>query len=248
MALRSTEAVTLRTYPYRESDRIAVFLTRSYGKVRAIARGARLLRSRFGASLEPMSHVRLIFFEKENQELAVVNSCDLVQGHAAHRATLEGSYYCVYFSELLNEFSQEREVNERVFRLLLSVLDLSVNLPWEVRARYLETWLLRLEGVFPVPQYCAGCGRGMEDQTVYLPGAGQGALCRNCSSPGDMSLGDEERRLVLAIFSRKIAAVDWRQWSSQALKNLGQLNSKLVQYHLEKPLKSDRFLKDLDRC
>lgn len=248
MALKSSEAITLRTYPFGEADRIAVFFSRGYGKIRGIARGARLLKSHFGSTLEPMSYLRVIFFARENQELAVINSCDLLESHAAHRSTLEGSYYCAYVAELLNEFSQEGEVNEKLFRLALAVLDPNLCLEWEMRARYLETWLLRLEGVFPPLQQCGRCGRALRAGAVCIGGGGQEALCRDCGGSGGLSLDADEHQLVREIFSRKIGAVPWGQWSRQALKNLGELNSKLIQYHLEKPLKTGRFLKELNQC
>lgn len=248
MALKSTEAITLRTYPLREADRIVVFFTRSYGKLRGIARRARLMKSPFGSSLEPMSHVRVVFFAKENQELAVINSCDLLESHAGHRSTLEGSYYCAYFAELLNEFSQEGEANEKIFRLLLTVLAPLPALDWEARARYLEAWMLRLEGVFPALQNCGRCGKALARETAHISSGGQEALCHACALPGDLSLSVSEQQLVREIFSRNIPAIEWGQWSRQALKNLGRVNSKLIQYHLEKTLKSDRFLKELDRC
>jgi DNA repair protein RecO (recombination protein O) len=248
MGLKNTEAVTLRTYPYREADRIVVFFTRDFGKLRGIARGARRMKSPFGSTLEPLSYVRVIFFEKENQELASINSCDLLESHAVHRGTLEGSYYCAYFAEMLNEVAQEGEANEKLFRLLLAVLDPSLPLDWEMRARYLETWLLRLEGVFPSLQQCGRCGRRLTRSSVHIGGGGQHAVCGACAEASDWNLGAEELDLVMEIFSNKISAIRWKQWSRVVLKNLGRLNSKLIQYHLEKPLKSGRFLKELDPC
>ncbi len=248
MALKSTEAITLRTYPYREADRIVVFFTRNYGKLRGIARGARRLKSHFGSSLEPMSYVRLVYFAKENQELASINSCDLLESHALLRGTLEGSYYCAYFSEMLNEFTQEGEANERIFRLLLAVLNPSLGLSWEARARYLETWMLRLEGVFPPLQNCGRCGRPLQSETIYVPSGGHEALCRKCTASGDLPLSAAELELVHTLLSKRISEIDWSRWNLQAMKNLGRLNSKLIQYHLEKTLKSGRFLKELNQC
>lgn len=248
MPLKTTEAITLRTYPYRESDCIAVFFTRTYGKVRAIARAARHVKSRFGSALEPMSYVRVIFFEKENRDLASVQSCDLLQSHAVHRSTLEGTYYTAYFAELLGEFVQEGQANERAFRLALTALSTGSAAQWEIRARYLETWLLRLEGVLPALDQCARCGESLSGGPAYLPGHTHEALCKACSQPADSRLGTVERSLISDILARSLAAGDWTRWKIETVKNLGRLNSKLIQYHLEKPLKSQRFLKDLQSC
>ncbi|HEY2934496.1 MAG TPA: DNA repair protein RecO [Acidobacteriota bacterium] len=247
MSLKTTEAITLRTYPYAEADRIVVFLSRGYGKVRGIARGARRMKSRFGSSLEPLSHVRLIFFARENQELASINSCDLLASHAGLRESLEGSYYCAYFAELLGEFSQEGEGNERLFRLALSVLETQAA-SLEARARYLESWLLRLEGVFPPFSECGRCGHSFEDGAVFIPSGGHEALCRKCAGPRDLRVGPEERAAFASIFSRNISRVDWSSWGAATLKNIGRLNSGLIQYHLEKSLKSDRFIRELNQC
>ncbi|HEY3130510.1 MAG TPA: DNA repair protein RecO [Acidobacteriota bacterium] len=248
MTLKTTEAITLRNYPYREADRIVVFFTRSQGKLRGIARGARRLRSHFGSSLEPISHVRLVYFAKENQDLVSINSCDLLESHASLRGTLEGSYYCAYVSEVLSEFTQEGAANEKVFRLMLAVLDPSLTLSWEARARYFETWMLRLEGVFPMLQNCGRCGRSLQPESVFVPSGGHEACCRKCAAAGDLPLSTAELQLVYNIFSHRISDIDWSRWSPAAMKNLGLLNSKLIQYHLEKALKSGRFLKELNRC
>src|SRR5437763_5523683 len=73
MALVSTEAIVLRSYNLAEADRIVVCLTRGAGLVRAVARGARRMKSRFGAALEPFSFINLVFYEKENRELVIIS-------------------------------------------------------------------------------------------------------------------------------------------------------------------------------
>src|SRR5258705_12677542 len=65
--LYTADALILRTYKLGEADRIVVFLTRDRGKKRGVAKGARRPRSRFAAALEPMTEVRLAYFEKERR-------------------------------------------------------------------------------------------------------------------------------------------------------------------------------------
>ncbi len=62
MPLKDTEAIILRTYPVGESDRIVSFLSRTEGRLRGVAQGARRPKSRFAGLLEPLSHVRLWFY------------------------------------------------------------------------------------------------------------------------------------------------------------------------------------------
>ena len=144
-----SEALILRTYPYAESHKIVVFLTRGVGKVRGIAHGAKKPRSGFGASLETLTRVQVTFRRKEHQELAVIQSCEVVQVCPAYELSWEGNVHLGYFAELLQEFSQEQEESENLFRLAVATLDVIGKIQIEVLARYFELWLLRLEGVLP---------------------------------------------------------------------------------------------------
>ena len=149
MNLHRVEALTLRTYPYGESHKIAVFLTREFGKVRGIAHGAKKMKSRFGGSLEPLTYLHLTFYRKEHQELAVVQNCEIVRAFPAYQLKWEVNLHFNYFAELLMEFGKEQEESENLFRLTLAVLEASQTVPVEIAARYFEFWILKLEGVLP---------------------------------------------------------------------------------------------------
>ena len=69
MPLHTAEALVLRTYKLGEADRIVVFLTRDRGKKRGVAKGARRQRSPFAGALEPLTEVRVAYFESERREL-----------------------------------------------------------------------------------------------------------------------------------------------------------------------------------
>lgn len=149
MSVYQSEALTLRTYSYSESHKIAVFLTRDYGQVRGVAYGALKPKSRFGSSLEPLTHSRMTFSRREHQDLATIQSCEIIRAFPADQLSWELHLYFGYFSELLMEFSREEVENERLFRLTLAVLDASQSGRAEVLARYFELWLLKLEGILP---------------------------------------------------------------------------------------------------
>ena len=79
MALITTDAIVLRTYNLAEADRIVLCLTRSAGLVRAVAKGARRMKSRFGAALEPFTLIKLAFYEKENRELVSMSQAEILK-------------------------------------------------------------------------------------------------------------------------------------------------------------------------
>jgi hypothetical protein len=149
MSVYRSEAFTLKTYSFAELHKLVVFLTRNYGKVRAVAHGAKHTRSRFGSSLELLTRVRLTFQLKENQELAVLQECEIVQAFPAYRLSLELNLYFNYFAELLMEFSREHAESETLFRLTAATLGASHTVSPALLARYFELWALRLEGVLP---------------------------------------------------------------------------------------------------
>ena len=79
MPLHSTDAIVIGGHDLSEADRIVVFYTQAGGKVRAVADGARRLRSRFGGSLQLFSHGRLVYFERPNRTLHKVNEFGVVR-------------------------------------------------------------------------------------------------------------------------------------------------------------------------
>jgi DNA repair protein RecO (recombination protein O) len=149
MPLYTAEALVLRTYKLGEADRIVVFLTRDRGKKRGVAPNARKSRKRFGAALEPLTEVRVSYFEKEQRELVGLNYAEPVRSPLS-AVTPEALGYSHYFAELIDEWAAEADVDERLFRLGTSALEALVSgAPVDALARYFECWLLRLQGVYP---------------------------------------------------------------------------------------------------
>ncbi|MFQ5928456.1 MAG: DNA repair protein RecO [Acidobacteriota bacterium] len=212
MNVHQSEALTLRTYPYAETHKIAVFLTRIFGKVRGVAHGAQGGKSRFGSSLEPLTHLRLSFSRKENQELAVIQSCEIIRALPAYQLTWEVNLHFSYFVELLTEFSKEQEESKMLFRLSLAVLQASRKAPIDLVARYFELWLLKLEGVLP----------GLEGK---LPSA-------LAAKTQDM----------MKLHPTQLHTINFSPAQSERLESLC---GELVEYHLEKQLKTRKLLREL---
>ena len=156
MPLHTTDALILRTYQLGESDRIVVFLTRDRGKRRGVAKNARQSRRRFGGALEPMTCGRVGYVERERRDLVRLDYVEVLRSplSAADPGALG---YVSYFAELIDEWAQEADPTEPLFRLGASTVDaMAVGVPIEPLARYFEYWLLRLQGVYEVdPQLSA---------------------------------------------------------------------------------------------
>ena len=150
MGLFRCEALTLRTYPYSESNLIVVFLSPELGQIRSVAYSAKSGRkNRFGSSLEPLTHSDVSFARKEGQELAVIKDISIIRSFPAYEMEWDVKLHFLYFTELLQEFSNEASSAKRMFRLALGVLGVVKMMPTLILSRYFELWLLQLEGVLP---------------------------------------------------------------------------------------------------
>ena len=149
MPLYSADALILRTYKLGEADRIVVFLTSDRGKKRGVAKGARRQKSNFVGSLEPLTHARVAYFEKERRELVNLNYSEASRS-ALSGCTIEGLGCASYFAELIDEWASEGHEDERLYRLGASMVEaLATGVPTEALSRYFEYWLLSLQGVYP---------------------------------------------------------------------------------------------------
>src|SRR5437899_2643657 len=118
MRLVTTDAIVLRSYNLAESDRIVLCLTRTAGLVRGVAKGARRMKSRFGAALEPFTLVKLAFYEKENRELVTISTAEILKSRFDLAAEIEGADVLAYIGELVSEFAPPHEANEKMFRMV----------------------------------------------------------------------------------------------------------------------------------
>ena len=150
MPVYTSDALILRTYKLGETDRIVVFLTRDRGKKRGVAKNARQSRRRFGGALEPLTYGRVGYLERERRDLVRL---DYVEQLRSPLSAVDGEAlgYVSYFAELIDEWAQEADPNETLFRLGASMTDaIAAGVPIEPLARYFEFWLLRLQGVYEV--------------------------------------------------------------------------------------------------
>ena len=185
MPLRETEAIVLRTYRLGEADKIISLLTRTLGRLRAVAAGSQRTKSRYGGTLEPLSYIRLWLFERENRDLARLNSAELLESFFSMQKDYRLQVAAHYVAEVAERILPEREVNERAFRLLLMVLRALKHSGEITRPLlYFNYWLLRLAGFLPGLEHCQSCGRALGDDPAYYGPGSEGLLCAGCRTGG----------------------------------------------------------------
>jgi DNA repair protein RecO (recombination protein O) len=152
MPARVSEAIVLRAYPFQEADLVVSFFARDLGKLRGVARGARRPKSRFGAGLERLSHIRMCFFQRETRELVGLDSCELIASQLGLVSDYAAGVALDFMAEVSDQLLPPAEPNERFFRLLLAVLEFlrarAEQGVWQALS-YFSFWAVKLSGFLP---------------------------------------------------------------------------------------------------
>jgi DNA repair protein RecO (recombination protein O) len=245
MPIRHATSIVIRTHRVGEADKVVVFFTLEYGKLRGMARAARRPRSRFGSSLEVGTEVDLTFFEKEGRELVSVDRCDIVRSRFSQLGDPVLATTLGYVSDLVDSFAPEREPNKRLYRLLRAVIgSLSAREAAESKARYVEAWLLRLSGLHPYRRQCPSCGRLLAQEGAFYAPEEHRLGCGRCLRSG-LSLSPEAVSALEEIWKLSPAALG--AGSPRVLRELGVFHYRLMQEHLERDLKSHHVFEDMLR-
>jgi DNA repair protein RecO (recombination protein O) len=247
MAAVSSDALVLRTYKLGESSKIVVLLTRDRGKVRAVAKGARGARPRYQSALEPLSEVRVGLYGRQGAELYRLGECELLR--SAFRTGsrgLETALTLAYVADLLDSFAQEGEAEDAVYRLAVAALRAAeAGVPDAALARYMEAWLLRLHGLYPPLDTCAGCGRPLGARSLAYHRAARGFVCDHCAPASGPLLPEAARTFLQDVFRR--APADMKDPYPKEAKVLEAFHHDLIAAHLERDLRSERVLRDVAR-
>ncbi len=182
MPLRRSEAIVIGGHSLAEADRIIPFYTRDLGIVRAVAQGARRIRSRFGGSLELFTHGHLVYFERPNRTLHSINEFSVLNAFSGLREDLDRLAHAACAAELVAASSEEGDPNPDLFAALLRTLEL---LQGEPRAdlvlRAFEVKVLKLQGYLPELYACMACRRPIgEGAGAWLSPHQGGLICAEC--------------------------------------------------------------------
>lgn len=241
MPLYRDEGVVLRTVKLGEADRIITLLTRAHGKIRAVAKGVRRVKSRFGGRLEPFMRVDILI--ATGRSLDVVSQAESI---AVYAAPICADYDAYEVANVIVEtadklVSAENERASAQYQLLIGALNAlakhahpaeAIGDSYVLRALALAGWTPRLRS-------CVVCGRAVNShERVFLSVAGGGVMCAADRTPDAKPLSDDER-------IRMIAAVDgdWAVLDEPAPHaSIRHFVEEWGEYYLERPIRSLRLL------
>lgn len=245
----NTYAIVLDSIDYGESDRIVKFYTIDYGKISGIAKGAKRSKKRFVNSLEPFSHVKLIFAQKPNAGLARVDQCELINGFHSIKKNIEIIAAASYFVELLSEMVREGQKNQKVFDLVLKFLKhLNDGKEPDTLTRFFEIRLLSMLGYLPHLDKCVVCKKlPDEDLKIYFSSAKGGVVCQSCITSAEprvsISLGTAKSLSLAA--NASMEGLNRLILSSHAKKEGALVLEDFIKYQLGKELKSKKFMEKI---
>jgi DNA repair protein RecO (recombination protein O) len=246
MPARVSEAIVLQTYPLKESDLIVSFFTRDSGKLRGVAKRARRPKSLFGSGLERLSQVRMAYFERENRELANLDSCDLLQSQFAVLSDYAAGVSLDYMAEISEQILPAHEPNEKYFRLLLTVLEhIRSGAPGAVwrGVTYFTLWTVKISGLLPEMHACLGCGAWLDDpespERAYFRRGANGLLCQDCKrihQTSDASELSSNAREIAGQMQRLPVSQIAGEWNRETAADLRRFLQQQIESHIERRL------------
>jgi DNA repair protein RecO (recombination protein O) len=236
MSLKQSEAIVLRTYPLREADLLVTLFTRAEGKVKGVARSAKRSKRRFGGALEPLTWVRAYYDDREGQELARLDSCDILESPLSSTVDYPRVVALEHVAEMLDELLPDREANDAIFRLAVSVLhQLRAGSIW-MPLTYFQLWLVRLIGFLPELGACLACGVTLNGSQAYYHALADGLMCAQHKRLASSKLAPESRALAEQMFRAPVESFAEEPWAASQCADLRRFLVQIVERHIDKKL------------
>lgn len=210
MAILETEAVVLKGWKLGETSKILSLYTHNFGKVRVLAKGARGPKSKFKGCLEPLTHIRIIYYDKKTRDLQLLSKTDLVDPHYKIIGDPLRTALGLAEAELIERIMVGDESFPQVFHLLTDTLDSinSVSGFLESIFWFFEGHLIDLMGYKPTWNHCLSCQISLGDGGGYFQPVSGGLLCPRCGShQGGLHVDAETLEILFFLQREKLNEV-----------------------------------------
>jgi len=254
MPVLTSDAVVLRSWPLREADLIVSFFTRDYGRVKGVAKAALKSRKRFGGALEPMTVARAWFAERPRQELVRLDQLEILRSPLSAPVDLTRMAVLSFFAEVIDEALPERDPQETVFRLLVSVLEHTnaiqpepvrpgVAQPW-MPLTYFSLWMTRLMGLLPDITRCIVCGDALalHAAEISYSSYSDGLFCGLHRNGSASALSADSWQLAQRMLRAPAVTFVGELWTRRRGQDLRRFALQTLERHLERKLRSAEVL------
>lgn len=231
IGLYKAQGIVLRAMRLGEADRIVTFFTQTHGRVRAVAKGIRKSKSRFGGRLDAFTHVELLLY-KGRSDLDIVTQADILSRPRRIRADYPAFCAASAMADAVDRTTPERERNPRAFLLLrsgLQTLEEGASDPPLLAYAFLAK-LSAMGGIHPTLRVCVDCG---SEARVAFSHARGGAVCGTCIERGDSRIDDQLLDAWSMLLEREWSDLRGSTLPSNLHRDLGALLVGFVQWHTE---------------
>lgn len=247
---QSSTAIILRTRPYGEIDVIATFLSRDFGKLTGIAKGAKHSRRRFVNCLEPFCRVRVFFRLKPAATLAFLERCELLHSGFGMCDTTRFAYGS-YLLELVDQLTHEADPIANVYDLVDRALSLVEGGPaTSALLRCFELHLLEALGYGPPLGRCSLCAQPFTaGASAFYDALQERVLCDRCGAPGPHRVRLAGATLLALAALQQLDIADSRATAlaGETAREAATLTGHLLAAHLPRPLRSLELIAALGR-
>ena len=251
--LTRTEGIVLKTRKYGEADLIVTYLTPDRGMINAFAKSPRKTKSRFGSSLEPLTHAKLSFWGKEQTSMPKITQSDIINSFYQLRENYRDFVNISKFSEILISLTPEGLPNKKLFLFMLNILHHIRDAEQDKKdALYLmaQIRLLAVIGYAPGLKSCGRCG---DSSLNFYPDAGT-TLCTRCTSGTDSRYGKPFMKIDNKVIHFYTHSIEWPlklagrlKPDKQTMTSLNTLLDKHLDYLLSKKLMTAGFVAESGR-
>ena len=237
MPLKESEAIVLRTFPLGEGDRLVSFLDRQFGRMRGVARGARLPKSRFGSTLEMLAYIRIWYFERETRELVRINQCELIESFMDVQKDYSSAIALALVSEITDSVLGEREAADAQFRLILLTARAIRSVgPSQVVLAYFSLWTARLGGWLGPLDRCSRCGKSLQRETSFHSSGFAELYCADCREDWATAISKEALSVGRTALSGTLDRLLKESPSPGPTKEILSYTLDVLEHHIEKKL------------
>lgn len=250
-----TEAVIIKSINLKEADKFLTVYTSKFGKINAVAKGVRKTKSKFGSSMEFLTHSKLLLYKKYNNDVYLVTQNEIINSFYEIRKNLGKFSAAAYVAELIDKFVEPNESNDELWVLMLKTLSFfreeAKKEYMELLLRFFEIRLITILGFKISLESCSSCGAKVvlhnEKDKVGFDSISGGILCNSCAKKRSAQLFITRES---AVFMREMQTVRFNDilkfsFSKELLKELQDILFSILVLYTDKKINSLSFMKKI---
>lgn len=253
MGLRSTRAVVSKTMRMSNSSKLVTLITEKYGLVKVMAKGARRPKSKFGASLEPVTLMDCIYYHRETRDLQTLSSSEIESPYLRIKEDLVLLSFASCMVEIAQTHTAEGDFSSGIFGLVVESLDGLESGRKKDGEKHLWRFMMRLlaaSGYRPLLDSCLKCGKKPKSSSVFFSFSDGGVLC-SCTDPGGLygfRVSAGSLMVMKSLLDSDVTDLTRLSIGSRQRQEVEKTIFQFLAYHSgsSRPLKSLAFLRKLD--